>query len=226
MQKIETEIVKYYRVKDNLLLPSVNTIIENTRDNKKQQKLQEWRDKTPLEIQESVKERGSWIHKQIETYCQGGQLPDFSSAPKIIPVNNKDRTTNIAEYWQPFAEFFSQYQPETQGLEIQVTNHELKYAGTLDWYGDLRFQPTIIDFKTSHRPKKREYLDEIRLQLVAYKLGIKETLDIEIEQTAIIVGSPNKLQVFIFEEEDLIESEIIWKEKVKSFYQNSIAISH
>ena len=45
IKTIKTELGKYYQTNTELL-PSVNTIIKNTRDEEKQEKLQEWRDKT------------------------------------------------------------------------------------------------------------------------------------------------------------------------------------
>ena len=53
------------------------------------------------------------------------------------------------------------------GSEVSLYYEEL-YAGTTDLVGVYKGEPAIMDFKQSRRLKKKEWVDDYYLQLVAY----------------------------------------------------------
>jgi genome maintenance exonuclease 1 len=56
---------------------------------------------------------------------------------------------------------------EYWGVEVPVYYSGL-YAGTTDCVGVWKGQPAIMDFKQTNRPKKREWIGDYFIQLVAY----------------------------------------------------------
>ena len=59
---------------------------------------------------------------------------------------------------------------EIWGSEVSLYYPE-KYAGTTDLVGVYRGKPTIIDFKQSNKPKKRQWIEDYFCQLAAYAMA-------------------------------------------------------
>ena len=68
-----------------------------------------------------------------------------------------------------------------------------KYAGTTDMIGLYNGRPTIIDFKQTNRPKKREWVQDYLMQLSAYALAHNKLFDTEIDQGVILMCSRDLL---------------------------------
>ena len=74
----------------------------------------------------------------------------------------------------------------------------LRVAGTTDCIADYNGQLSIIDFKTSRRPKKEEWIDDYYMQTFAYKLMFEEMTGIEIKQIVILVACVESFDVQVF----------------------------
>jgi hypothetical protein len=92
-------------------------------------------------------------------------------------------------------------------------------------------QPTLLDWKTSDRIKKRQWIDEAFIQTAAYAKAWNfsglPTQDSppylnDITQLAVIVISPEKLQIFT--EDDIKKYEKLWDERLLSFHKLGIII--
>ena len=90
-------------------------------------------------------------------------------AKKIVEESFKD----ITEIW---------------GSEVHLY-YPGKYAGTTDMIGLYKGRPTIIDFKQTNRPKKREWIQDYLMQLSAYAQAHNALFNTEIEQGVILMCS-------------------------------------
>lgn len=128
---------------------------------------------------EQAKQRGTETHSLIEQYFKGeiDRLPDtefltHSTKPilKLLKLN-------------------------AHAVELPVW-HPNGYAGTLDLYAHWDDQPTIIDFMTSKRWQRMEWVKKKFLQTTAYTIAYNWLFGTAIKNIAVIVLSPNKCQIF------------------------------
>jgi len=92
-------------------------------------------------------------------------------------------------------------------------------AGRVDVIAEFDGVLSVIDFKTSSKTKKREYVLDYFAQCTAYSMMYEELTGVPINQLVIIMGVTNeKPQLFVEKVEDhtdyLLESIRIYKESL------------
>jgi ATP-dependent exoDNAse (exonuclease V) beta subunit len=170
--------VRLYLTPDGESLPSVTSVLSKTKD---RSFLKKWRQKVGEKkaeqiIRDSAK-IGTALHLYIERFVNGEQYKDLTKigiqaekmAKKIIDEAFKDLT----EIW---------------GSEVHLY-YPGKYAGTTDMIGVYKGRPTIIDFKQTNRPKKREWIQDYLMQLSAYAVAHNKLFNTEIDQGVILMCS-------------------------------------
>jgi genome maintenance exonuclease 1 len=169
---------RLYLTPDGEALPSVTTVLSKTKD---KTFLKKWRQKVGEKkaeqiIQDSA-QIGTALHLYIERFVNGEQYKDLTKigvqaekmAKKIIDESFKDLT----EIW---------------GSEVHLY-YPGRYAGTTDMIGVYKGRPTIIDFKQTNRPKKREWVQDYLMQLSAYAVAHNKLFNTEIDQGVVLMCS-------------------------------------
>ena len=198
---------RLYLTPDGEALPSVTTILSKTKD---KSFLKKWRAKVGEEeaekiIRDSAK-IGTALHLYIERFVNGDKYKDLTEvgvqaekmAQKIIDEAFKD----ITEIW---------------GSEVHLYNPG-KYAGTTDMVGVYKGRPTIIDFKQTNRPKKREWVQDYLMQLAAYAAAHNAMFDTEIEQVVVLMCSRDlTFQRFELEGEKFVRATNAFMKKLDAY---------
>ena len=198
---------RLYLTPDGEALPSVTTILSKTKD---KSFLKKWRAKVGEEeaekiIRDSAK-IGTALHLYIERFVNGDKYKDLTEvgvqaekmAQKIIDEAFKD----ITEIW---------------GSEVHLYNPG-KYAGTTDMVGMYKGRPTIIDFKQTNRPKKREWVQDYLMQLAAYAAAHNAMFDTEIEQGVVLMCSRDlTFQRFELEGEKFVRATNAFMKKLDAY---------
>tara|TARA_R110002110_G_scaffold48558_1_gene144636 strand:- start:166 stop:603 length:438 start_codon:yes stop_codon:yes gene_type:complete len=81
---------------------------------------------------------------------------------------------------------------EVWGCEVHLY-YPGKYAGTADMIGVYNGRPSIMDFKQTNRPKKREWIQNYLMQLAAYAMAHNKLFNTEIDQGVILMCSQDLL---------------------------------
>ena len=169
---------RLYLTPDGEALPSVTTVLGKTKD---KTFLKKWRqnvgEKKAEEIIKNSSQIGTALHLYIERFVNGEQYKDLTKigiqaekmAKKIIDESFKDLT----EIW---------------GSEVHLY-YPGRYAGTTDMIGVYKGRPTIIDFKQTNRPKKREWVQDYLMQLSAYAVAHNKLFNTEIDQGVVLMCS-------------------------------------
>lgn len=194
-------------------VPSVTTILSKTRPFEKTQKLQEWRERVgDQEAEKITKEAsnvGTIMHNLLESWIlktdyEPGNNLVHQQAKKMANTIQENIKDDISEIW---------------GSEVNLYSPEL-YAGTTDLVGIWKNKPSIMDFKQTNKPKKREWIDDYFLQAAAYALAHNETYDTNINSCAIFMCSRD-LEFQLFEasgvEFDYWQDE--WIKRVEEYYK-------
>jgi CRISPR/Cas system-associated exonuclease Cas4 (RecB family) len=82
-------------------------------------------------------------------------------------------------------------------------------------------QDSIIDFKQSNKPKRREWIEDYCLQLSAYAMAHNTVHGTDIQKGVIMMVTPdNYYQEFIIEGEELKKYKHEFLKRVDQYYNN------
>ena len=160
LKRINNDLGRFYIDPLNNHVPSVTTVLNNISD--KKTSLDQWRNRVgDVEADRVMKEAtdiGSMVHLSLENYLNDIDDNIFTDdslgnmAKKMSEKLISDALIDISNVY---------------GLEVHLVLDKL-YAGTADCVGVIDGKDTIIDFKTSKRIKKKEWIDDYFLQGCAY----------------------------------------------------------
>ena len=209
--------VRKYDVDDEKL-PSVTTILQATQDAEKTESLKRWVQKVGETEAERVKntaaKRGTAMHSYLEAYLQGGKILDLRDVGREASSMGE----TIIEKGVPDLE-------EVWGVECTLHYPGL-YAGQTDLCGIYQGRESIIDFKQSNKPKKAEWIDDYKLQLVAYAMAHDQIYGTSIEQGVILMCTPdNFFQRFIVNGSEFREWKWEWLRRIDTYYGRNVAKS-
>jgi len=179
LERVDTDIGRHYLDSDDKPVPSVTTVLSGT--SKSKDGLVQWRnrvgdDEADRVIKQST-DIGTAVHEGIEKYLLNQTWDNFDeSSDQILAkkITNKfinDGLNGINEVW---------------GLEVGLILDNL-YAGTADCVGKYNDIPTLIDFKTAKKIKKREWIEDYFLQGCAYANAHNVMFETDIQQIVILM---------------------------------------
>ena len=199
-------------------LPSVTTILKNTESEDKKESLARWKAKVGEVEAERVKNvaatRGTAMHTYLEHYVKGGNVLDLTDVGREASGMGE----TIIEKGFPDLE-------EVWGVECTLHYPGL-YAGQTDLCGIYQGRESIIDFKQSNKPKKAEWIDDYKLQLVAYAMAHDQVYGPRSEQGVILMCTPdNFFQRFLVNGSEFREWKWEWLRRIDTYYGNNVAKS-
>jgi genome maintenance exonuclease 1 len=162
--------------------PRVTQILGATKSEKERERLAFWLQK--YKGKEDVCQRGSNFHTAIQEYFNTSKVPEF--------------TDKQLERWNCAVPILDVIKNDYFCLETEVWSDKYQYAGRLDclaWEGD---ELILIDWKTSDRWKRKEWIEDYFLQGAAYSLAAFEckVAPKMPSEVRIYIFSPQKVQVF------------------------------
>ena len=222
--------------------PSVTTIISETASEQNKKKLEMWSKANPG-VKEKAAERGTAIHFGMEQYLKGDKDPEikedyaefWSGMPKIL-----DQFGDILWAESPVLEAFDFTMGADEVARVWGADEEGRaWAGAPDIIGFVEDKLTLADLKTSVKPYSRKWPKEYEKgsqewrdllggymkfkktckQLAAYDLAIQQTLDVKVDQAAILVSTPLRTQVFKISRRFLDKLHVDWLKIVAEYYK-------
>lgn len=217
---------RLYATPDGLYLPSVTTILDATKSAEKVAVLERWRQsvghRQAQQITTEAANRGTRMHSYLETYIKKGLMPDRGTNPYSWASYEMAKTVidqglcHVTEFW---------------GVEVPLYFPKI-YAGTTDCVGLHKGKPSIIDFKQTNKPKKESWIDDYKLQLVAYALAHNEVHGTDIHKGVILMcvkpdmdANQNVMSTPQYQEFEISGAEFRhwteqWWLKLEQFYQS------
>ena len=207
---------RHYDVNDEKL-PSVTTILQATQSLEKAESLARWASRVGQveadRIKNSAAKRGTAMHSYLETYLQGGKVLDLRDVGREA---SSMAETIIAKGFNDLEEIW--------GVECTLHYPGL-YAGQTDMCGIYQGRESIIDFKQTNKPKKAEWIDEYKLQLIAYATAHDQVYGTKIEQGVILMCTPdNFFQRFLVNGSEFREWKWKWLQKVSDYYESKSVV--
>ena len=153
--------------------PSITTVLSILNE----EELAAWRkrvgDAEANKIGNRAAARGTQVHNIIEKYLLNEDITDFlphvrQSLGNLRPILNR----SIGRIF---------------GLEAPLYSRYLGLAGRVDCVAEWEGVPSIIDFKTSRRPKKHEKIPNYFAQMAGYAVMWEERTGMPITNTVIVM---------------------------------------
>ena len=194
-------------------LPSVTTILAATQSEEKRQSLQRWKDRVGLDAADQIKNeaanRGTAMHAYLEDHLSGKQRID------LTPIGQEARTMAQLIVDQGLKDL-----NEIWGSEVTVHYPGL-YAGATDVAGIYNSAESIIDFKQSNKPKRREWISDYFTQLGAYAMAHNHVYGTKINQGVILMCTKDNLfQKFIVDGQEFVRFQHDFLRKMDQYYAN------
>jgi len=200
---------RVYLTPDGEKLPSVTTILSATKD---MTHLNEWKKRVgEAEAQRITTEAagvGTSMHSNLERFLTGLPRMPGNNTVHVKANAMADRIideglVNVNEVW---AMEQSLYYP---GL----------YSGTTDLVAVYKGNPSVCDYKQTNKPKKEEWVEDYKIQLIAYILAHNQVYGTDICEGHVFMCSRDLIyQQFDVWPNDFAKYEDLWLGKVEEYY--------
>lgn len=178
--------VRYYDTPSGKKLVSITSVISHYN----REIFVNWRKRVGNEEANKVTKqstsRGTDTHTLIEHYLKNELLPTVQPLSDMLFKIAKPDLSNI---------------DNIHGLETPLYSEFLGIAGTVDCIAEYNNELAIIDFKTSKKPKKREWIEGYFVQCAAYACMLYELTGLTVKKFVIIMTCENG-ECEVYEEYD------------------------
>ena len=222
--RVTIEGRRYYATPDGQNLPSVTTILDKTKSEESREALNRWRRSVGAEkaqqITTEAANRGTRMHTYLEDYVKTGEIKERTTNPyswashAMAHVVVEKGLKNVNEFW---------------GIEVPLYFPGI-YAGTTDGAGIHLNEESILDYKQSNKPKRREWIEDYFVQLCAYAEAHNEVHGTRIRKGVILmcvkpdvdeqfnIIKPPEYQEFVLEGAEFDRYRDLWWRRVEQFY--------
>ena len=214
LKRQESDEGRFYLDSKNNPVPSVTTVLNKTSN--KKDSIQQWRNRVgEKEANRIIKQStdiGTMVHEALELYLNEKEWRNFSDnqdgvlAERMTEKFIESGLNSITEVW---------------GLEVGLILDGL-YAGTADCVGKINGVPSLIDFKTARKMKKREWIEDYFLQCCAYANAHNVMFDTDINQIVILMIDRKLIfQEFIVKPTEFNILTRLWKKRLIEFHNKN-----
>ena len=174
--------------------PSITTVLGSVN----KASIEAWKLRVGEEVWKKVlfraSQRGTAVHETVERYLNNDENFSLGCMPHIIETFNDMKS------------IFDERIGTIYGQELPLYSNHLGVAGRVDCIADFDGELSIIDFKTSAKPKKEEWIHNYYMQECFYSAALFERTGMKAHQLVTIMAVDNfPTQVFIERMDDWIE---------------------
>lgn len=197
---------RYYLSPEGTIFPSMTTVLGDL----KKDVIMKWRERVGEEeanrISTQAARRGTSVHHMCEDYINN------------LPYLNR-RMPNEIEMFNSIKPILDERIDNVRCQELALWSEHLGVAGRVDCIAEFDGKLSIIDFKTSSKPKREEWIDNYFMQMAGYAIMFEERTGIPVSQVVNVIALENggQPQVFIQKRDTwvkpLIEAITSYKEK-------------
>ena len=177
-----------YATPDGSRYPSITTVLSLLTEDS----IAAWRrrvgDEEANRIGHRASSRGTQVHSIIERYLKNEDTTDY------LP--------HIRQSLENLRPILDQSIGKIFGLETPLYSRYLGLAGRCDCVAEWEGVPSIIDFKTSRRPKKKQQVPNYFAQMSGYAVMFEERTGMPIVNTVIVMDVDNDEPIVFKEHRD------------------------
>jgi len=159
-------------------------------------------------ITKAATTRGTDMHTLTEHYLKNDDLPEVPPISEFLFKIAKGTLNKIDNIY---------------ALEGPLYSKQLGIAGTVDCIAEYDGELAIIDFKTSKKPKPREWIEHYFVQAMAYGCMLYEMKGISIKKLVIIMACENG-ECVVYEETDKAKYIKLLGEYIRKFVGDKLEL--
>jgi hypothetical protein len=200
MTAVTTDTGRQYETPEGITLPSITTVLSIlSRDS-----IAKWRarvgEKEANRVSYRASTRGTAVHEICEQYVNND--PDYDKYMAINPDNGEmkmtTRTPDLIDSFLKIKPILDERLTVVHAQEAPLYSTHLGVAGRVDCVGVFDGKLSIIDYKTSMKPKRLDWIKNYFMQESAYSIMWEERTGMPITQLVTIISVDNhEPQVFI-----------------------------
>jgi len=200
MEAVTTDSGRKYKTPEGVNLPSITTVLSIlSRDS-----IAKWRKRVgeaeANRVSYRASTRGTAVHEICEQYVNND--PDWDKYMAIDPDNGEmkltKRTPDLIQSFLDLKPILDERLTKVFAQEAPLYSNHLGVAGRVDCVGIFDGKPSIIDYKTSMKPKRLDWIKNYFMQEAAYAIMWEERTGQPITQLVTIISvDQNEPQVFI-----------------------------
>lgn len=201
--------VRYYKVPDDgelLKLVSITSVTSH----KNRQFFADWRKKVGEEEADKITRqatgRGTDYHTLAENHLLNKELPSVQPLSEFLFNISKSTLNRINNVY---------------ALEGSLYSKVLGIAGTVDCIAEFDNELAIIDFKTSKKPKPRDWIEHYFVQAAAYGCMFYELTEIPVKKLVIIMACENG-ECIVYEERDKAKYIKLLSKYIREFVRDKL----
>ena len=203
--------VRYYKIPDEDELIKMVSITSVTSHFNKEIFVK-WRKRVGNEeadkITKAATGRGTDMHTLTEHYLKNEDLPEVRPISDFLFKIAKGHLNKINNIY---------------ALEGPLYSRELGIAGTVDCIAEYNGELAIIDFKTSKKPKPREWIEHYFVQCMAYGCMLYELTGLTVKKLVIIMACENG-ECVVYEENDKAKYIKLLSEYIRKFVGDKLEL--
>ena len=203
-ERVEKNGIRYYATPDGNHYPSITSVLSQQEN----LGLKAWKEKVGEKEAKRISQESAHIGTSVH------QLAEFYLSNYIIKLENEDK--KIVDTFNRLRFLLGNIN-NIVGLEIPLFSDVLRIAGTVDCIAEYNGRLSVIDFKTSRRPKKEEWIDNYYMQTFFYAHAFTEMTGIEINQIVLLVACVDSFDVQVFRKP--AKDMDMWLEKLMGIMQ-------
>jgi ATP-dependent exoDNAse (exonuclease V) beta subunit len=191
LEATTTDVGRFYKTPSGALYPSVTTVTGILGKDS----ILAWKRRVGEEVAQQIStraaNRGTRMHKLCEDYLNNEQLESedflsFDMFKSLAPILDS-RVDNI------------------HMQEVPLYSNYMEVAGRVDVVAEFDGKLSIIDFKTSSKQKKKDWIKGYFMQASCYAVMYEELTGIPVPQIVILIAvEHDKPQIFIEKRNDHI----------------------
>ena len=197
---------RFYETPDGQSYPSVTTVTAlEGRDN-----IEAWRkkigEKKADEISKAAMMTGTRVHKLAEMYLRNEVFRQEDFFGETLP--------NVQRMFEQLEILLNNNVGVIKAIEAPLYSHSLRVGGRVDLIAEWDGELSIIDFKTSKKPKREDWIKAYYMQSCAYARMFEELTNITVRKVVIAIAVDNhQSQVFTADSEEYIQEFIDLRKK-------------
>ena len=175
--------------------PSVTTVLSAMSD---KSALIAWRKRVGEEEANRVSGRATRRGTAVHSLCEKFVLNE--------PVDLTEEMPSNLDMYKQLERFLTEHVDDIRSSEGQLFSHKLKIAGSVDLVASHDGEPAIIDFKTSTKPKRKDWIENYFMQAALYSYMLYEMTGLYHPKLVIAIAleSDSNPQIFIEHVKDWI----------------------
>jgi len=200
MTAVTTDTGRQYETPEGITLPSITTVLSIlSRDS-----IAKWRarvgEKEANRVSYRASTRGTAVHEICEQYVNND--PDYEKYMAINPDNGEmkmtKRTPDLIDSFLKIKPILDERLTLVHAQEAPLYSTHLGVAGRVDCVGVFDGKLSIIDYKTSMKPKRLDWIKNYFMQESAYAIMWEERTGMPITQLVTVISVDNhEPQVFV-----------------------------